>query len=174
MGCFSWECAECGEPINMGTRATLVTPTNELLKVESYEGYGVFGGRDAYALLAEWNLPESQLYGGQGQQHDDDNRNAGISLFFDGSGGQLPIKIVCGRPCCAADTYDYNALDESPSDPDQGFNEGSYATKAEIEEDMALEDNTCGECGVDTRYEECQCCEECYNLHCTCEEDEED
>ena len=62
MGQFSWICSKCGEPIyNMGNNnehgrdvgdaAVLMTPDGPHFE-DAYQGYGVFGGIDAYTWLA--------------------------------------------------------------------------------------------------------------------------
>jgi len=136
MGSFSWLCAcGCGEPIlsegeawecfkceeNFAGKETaiLVTPDGyDNLVEEDYEGYGVFGGIDAYSWLARINgysdLPI--------ESEDDSDRGIGIDLYFKVNVGlKYPIKIVLER--CMAD-YDhaiYEHLAESFSDPDQGW-----------------------------------------------------
>jgi hypothetical protein len=52
----------------------MITPDGRVFTESDYEGYGVFGGKDFYELLAELN--------GLGS-----NRDAGIDLSFDGNPG---------------------------------------------------------------------------------------
>ena len=69
---------------------------------ECYEGYGDFGGVDAYSLLARWNLGT-------------DDRMAGIELQFDHPEDiRYPLKFV-EHPCA------YEDADASEDCPDQGF-----------------------------------------------------
>lgn len=64
MGFFSWLTSDT--EISISNRFSkrralpvyLITPDNERIFEKHYEGYGVFGGFDAYALLAKWNYPE--------------------------------------------------------------------------------------------------------------------
>ena len=64
MGFFSWKTSDTKQSIcnRYSNRKTfpvyLVTPNNEYILEENYEGYGVFGGQDVFVLLAQWNAPE--------------------------------------------------------------------------------------------------------------------
>lgn len=62
MGCFSWRTLDTDRSIssvdsNRPTFAVyMVNPiTGEYYKEENYQGYGIFGGKDFYELLAELN-----------------------------------------------------------------------------------------------------------------------
>lgn len=63
MGFFSWKTSDTQKSISnvCSSRGALpvylVTPQNKKIYEPEYEGYGVFGGYDAYALLAKWNCP---------------------------------------------------------------------------------------------------------------------
>lgn len=60
MGMFSWRTADTDETIVVGASKPvyLLQPNNREPFVEScYEGYGVFGGMDAYVWLAKMNSP---------------------------------------------------------------------------------------------------------------------
>lgn len=167
MGMFSWMCSQCEEPINAGTKCALVCPDNTLLHEESYVGYGVFGGRDAYALLAEWNKPELE---NKGAAYDRVNRGLGIEMHFDkGVTYPFSIKVLCGRGCCDVKDAEYAALSPSEDDPEQGFDEGSYETREEKrirERDEELEER---------EWEEENSCDTCGELHdnCTCPDNED-
>jgi hypothetical protein len=50
---------------------------------DNYEGYGVFGGKDYYELLAEMNGATSEF---EGEQYTDDMRGKGISIAFKDNG----------------------------------------------------------------------------------------
>jgi hypothetical protein len=50
---------------------------------DNYEGYGVFGGKDYYELLAEMNGVTSDL---KGEKYTDDMRQEGIALAFKDNG----------------------------------------------------------------------------------------
>ena len=77
MGFFSWHAQDTGRSIanKHSNRPTftvyMVNPVNnEYWKEDNYEGYGVFGGKDYYELVAEINGKES-------------NRDEGIDLQYD-------------------------------------------------------------------------------------------
>lgn len=77
-----------------------------------YDGYGRFGGRDAYALVAQWNEPDKCI------GEDEVDRLVGIDIAcYDEQNAALkyPIKI----------TYDPDAVYEhcrpSKNDPNQGW-----------------------------------------------------
>lgn len=71
MGQFSWFCQDTGERIVAGENKTVYMTDDKghTWKEECYKGYGVFGGKDFYELLAEMN--------GKGS-----DRIAGIDLAF--------------------------------------------------------------------------------------------
>jgi hypothetical protein len=115
MGLFSWITADTDESIPCTGACRehftvyLLQPKGlPTLKETDYEGYGVFGGRDVYALFAEWNGVEG-LTG-----NDDIDRGAGIDLYFHGS-YDFPIKLVRDGE------LKYNAVGESETCPDQGY-----------------------------------------------------
>ena len=70
MGFFSWMTADSGESI-MNTYSGYRTETVYMLspgggerhREDNYEGYGVFGGVDAFVHLARTNLPAERLAG---------------------------------------------------------------------------------------------------------------
>ena len=93
MGFFSWKTADSKESIanvhserhNPARPVYLLEPGGKPAKesgiVEShYEGYGVFGGVDAFVWLAEHNLPEDVLRG----MSEEDRRDAGSSMDVGG------------------------------------------------------------------------------------------
>ncbi len=107
MGQFSWFTQDTHHRIVNGKKFKVVMTDNKGNKyVEHYyEGYGVFGGKDYYELLAEMN--------GLGS-----DRSAGIELAFQGSGeGRNPN---CLHPSLSECGEYYNGL-APESDPDQGF-----------------------------------------------------
>ncbi len=57
MGCFSWMFADKDNKRNLkiGHKGYLLTPNNESLKANPYDGYGEFDGYDVYDLVADWN-----------------------------------------------------------------------------------------------------------------------
>ena len=80
MGVFSWKTQNTNKSISSTTHSPshpkftvyMVNPiTGETFKEDDYEGYGVFGGKDYYELLAELNNLES-------------DRNNGIDMALEG------------------------------------------------------------------------------------------
>ena len=118
MGFFSWKTSDTDRSIanNSSDRPTfqvhMITPDGRVFTERDYEGYGVFGGKDFYELLAELNgLPS--------------DRHAGIDLAFknNGSGDDTPGVIY---PKLVEDldddvAYQYKCIPNSESCPDQGF-----------------------------------------------------
>lgn len=107
MGQFSWFTQDTHHRIVNGEKFNVVMTDNNGNKYHEhqYEGYGVFGGKDYYELLAEMN--------GLGS-----DREAGIELAFKGS--------PCGEnPNCLHPSLSESGkyFDGNPpeSDPDQGF-----------------------------------------------------
>lgn len=95
MGFFSWKTCDTDESIaianNCSTRPTstvhMIAPDGRVFTEPDYEGYGEFGGKDFYELLAEINGLES-------------DRQLGIDLAFkvnpggDNSPGVIYPKFV--------------------------------------------------------------------------------
>lgn len=90
MGFFSWHAQDTNDPIyNKWQKHTEVFPvymvnpkTGESYKEDAYDGYGVFGGKDFYCLLAELN---KEKIGGVDWGNMDAVREAGIELAFKNS-----------------------------------------------------------------------------------------
>lgn len=108
MGQFSWFCQDTGERIVVGETKTVYMTDNRgnSWKEDCYEGYGVFGGKDFYELLAEMN--------GKGS-----DRIAGIDLEFAVSlDGMNPNIIYPSLTRSKEWPYDGRP---PRIDPDQGF-----------------------------------------------------
>lgn len=95
MGFFSWNTVDTNRSIanvNSGrkTFTVFVLQPNGLptIKEEAYDGYGVFGGYDVYALFAKWNVPDKC---NGDVEHD---RLVGIDYYFANKEHKFPIKIV--------------------------------------------------------------------------------
>ena len=131
MGCFSW-CVEGDSRdairINNGKskkRVYLVTPDNEYIAEDYYEGYGVFGGKDAYALLAKWNCPDKC------NGDVDHDRSIGIHLTYDredvldDKGRRVDPNTTLKYPLKFARNkkLTYDELLPATDDPNQGFGE---------------------------------------------------
>lgn len=127
MGFFSWRCAKSGKSISnaYSTRGAepcaLVTPEG-VIEEHNYDGYGEFGGIDAYAWLAYANglVPEIKSLEELKNSDQDAIRGKGIDLFFSDEKPEdyKPIKIV------ALSEYDgepYWALAASEDCPWQGY-----------------------------------------------------
>lgn len=88
MGFFSWYTQDTNEPIynvwqshSEVINVNMVNPlTGECFKEESYDGYGVFGGKDFYVLLAEIN--REKIVDDFDWSDGDKVRSAGIALAF--------------------------------------------------------------------------------------------
>jgi len=123
MGFFSWKTADTQEPIRNvysgSPRRTvyMLQPGGKPpIEEKGYEGYGVFGGVDAYEWLARKNLPKDEVkrlkaLGGEELRH------RGISLECDErlrEALKFPLKF----------SFDvearYEKLPTSEVDPDQG------------------------------------------------------
>ena len=93
MGFYSWKTVSMGVSISNKYSERGALPVGLLIPKEfgggaiietDYEGYGVFGGRDVFALLAEWNqLPN--LTG-----NDNNDSMTGINYWFDYKKGKCP------------------------------------------------------------------------------------
>ena len=90
MGFFSWKTQDTDESIanNYSNRDTfrvqMIDNTGNVYTEDNYEGYGVFGGKDFYELLAEMNGFTSDL---TGDSYTDAAREFGIDLAFSKGNG---------------------------------------------------------------------------------------
>lgn len=110
MGEFSWHKQDTKEPIysTRGHQSVvyMVDPRDgKAYKEEKYEGYGVFGGKDYYALLAEINKDNPEVlqkfgedfFDGADWSNDDETRHLGIDLAFAGTDfedGGLSVGVI--------------------------------------------------------------------------------
>jgi len=149
MGFFSWNTCDTGESIanQFSNRPTfpvhMITPDGRVFTEPDYEGYGVFGGKDYFELLAELN--------GLGS-----DRSAGIDLIFkdnpsgDNTPGVIYPKLVeileddvveqyedlPNPESCEAQGYFYGDEDE---DEDDDWGDGEEEDE-EDEEDEEYQD----------------------------------
>lgn len=123
MGFFSWKTSDTHESIsnkysNRGALSVyLYCPDGNKLYETDYEGYGKFGGHDAYALLAQWNIPEKCL----GDEEKD--RKLGIQIaFYEKDKMKYPLKFA------ESDKFTYEELDPAEVCKFQGYfyNEKAY------------------------------------------------
>lgn len=86
MGFYSWKTVDSNESISNRYSIKGSLPVALLIPKEfgggaliesSYEGYGTFAGKNAYALLAQWNTPEKCT----GNPEDDFNLGIDIGCF---------------------------------------------------------------------------------------------
>jgi hypothetical protein len=88
MGFFSWKTQDTDRSIanahsNRSTFKVQMLDNNGNVWTENnYDGYGVFGGKDFYELLAEMNGFISELYKKGTDDYTDEARGFGINLAF--------------------------------------------------------------------------------------------
>lgn len=118
MGFFSWLTCDTNESISnrysaRGPLTAYVLIPKEFgggfIKETNYEGYGVFGGRDIFALIANWNNPDGCT------GNDEDDRDIGIDLYYDKNN---PIKYGIK---IASEPMAYEDAEISEDCPDQGY-----------------------------------------------------
>lgn len=125
MGLFSWCTSDTRKSIAVDMngypdcpkKVYLLNPFGDPYVENSYDGYGEFGGRDVYALVAQWNLPELCKDETGDWYPDEQIRDIGIALScydIDHVKLKYPIKIV-EKECS------YEAAAISPSCPYQGY-----------------------------------------------------
>jgi len=117
MGQFSWITQDTDEAIRETstcdveelTTAYLHDDKGNVWEEKRYEGYGEFGGKDFYQLLAEMNECEGLI------GDTDHDRDIGIDLAFSGEKFISPNLTRC---------REWEWIDEAPkSDPNQGWGE---------------------------------------------------
>ena len=113
MGVFSWQTSDTGESIWWDHEIPTVhmrDSEGNVWSEDDYEGYGVFGGKDFYVLLANMN-------GIRGDN--EDVRSQGISLLFEnnpGGSGAIATKRGIKVPTLAFDK-DKQWIDLPPPEP---------------------------------------------------------
>lgn len=130
MGQFSWFTQDTNHRIVNDEPFTVVMSDDKGNNYEEhcYEGYGVFGGKDYYVLLAEMNGLTLDQFNGD----EEALRQAGIKLAFDGDPTGCNPKIK--HPSLTEKGCYYNG--EPPkSDPDQGFPDNEFDDDLFDEED---------------------------------------
>jgi hypothetical protein len=136
MGFFSWMTQDTNKSIPSvhSSRVTFpVTMTDDKgnkWTEEDYEGYGVFGNKDYFELLAEMNGFTSDL---KGDEYTDKSRSFGIDLAFkDNPHGKNPNV----KHPNLTENPNHVWVNEIPeSCPDQGFFYGSEDDEYDEEED---------------------------------------
>lgn len=86
MGQFSWYTQDTHKRVVNGRKAHVIMTDDKGNQYHEYryEGYGVFGNKDYYALLAEMNGYNLSDFEGSVEQRHDQLRCKGIELAFDG------------------------------------------------------------------------------------------
>lgn len=118
MGFFSWKTSDTGKSITNRYSSAgalpvyLYCPDGSKIYEPDYEGYGDFGGHDAYALLARWNCPDKC----SGEEEKD--RSIGIHIgCYDEQMASLkyPLKFA------ESPDFTYEELEPAESCPYQGY-----------------------------------------------------
>ena len=97
MGFFSWKTQDtdksiCNEHSNRKTFSVqMMDNKGNVWTEDNYDGYGRFGGKDFYELLAEMNGFESDK---TGDEYTDEARGFGINLAFKDNGSGIATEGV--------------------------------------------------------------------------------
>jgi hypothetical protein len=97
MGFFSWKTQDTDRSIaskwstNSTFKVDMLDDKGNVWTENNYDGYGVFGGKDYYELLAEMNGVTSDL---EGEQYTDFMRIRGIEIAFENNGSGVGTKGV--------------------------------------------------------------------------------
>ena len=136
MGFFSWITSDTHESISNAYSdrgalpVYLYCPDGTKIYEPDYQGYGDFGGHDAYALLAEWNCPEKCT------GNEEDDRYIGIDI---GCYDEQMAKLKYPLKFAESDEYTYEELEPAVSCPNQGYfypeDEDEYEEEEEEKED---------------------------------------
>ena len=149
MGFFSWKTMDTDTSIpsqysNRKTfRVQMLDNKGNVWTEDSYEGYGNFGGKDFYELLAEMNGFVSQkglTYEVDGEAYTDEARGFGINLAFkDNPNGIATKGVLYPNLIEQADGWVYNE-----SGPDNCEYQGYFYDETDYDdedEDSDDEDN---------------------------------
>lgn len=143
MGFFSWKTSDTDKSISntYSKRGTfpvyLLVPKEfqnkygKYIEEKEYEGYGVFGGFDAYTLVAIWNEPGRCKKDGEWLP-EDEIRGIGIEIACydkDNASLKYPIKLVENKD------LDYEKVKPSINCPDQGY---FYPAPEELEINISI------------------------------------
>ena len=116
MGMFSWITSDTKKSVLVdgSVPVKMLSPDGRVFEEENYEGYGVFGGKDYFSLVAELNGKKT--------------REHGIDLLFKGennngssefAAGEYGIKLP--KIISIHGEEDYNSHPHTESCPEQGF-----------------------------------------------------
>lgn len=160
MGLFSWLTNDTNESIPAMGSSRFTFPVymkdnkGNVWYEDEYEGYGIFGGKDFYELVAEMNGHTSDK---TGEAYTDYMRNIGIDLACYEEDAKKHL-----TPCLFR-YKDSEWVPECPkSCPDQGY---FYYEEEECDDcGNLIDDCTCGD-------DEDDICDECGCFDCTCLDD---
>jgi hypothetical protein len=140
MGFFSWKTMDTDTSIpsqysNRKTfRVQMIDNKSNVWTEDSYEGYGNFGGKDFYELLAEMNGFVSQkglTYEVDGEAYTDEARGFGINLAFkDNPNGIATKGVLYPNLIEQADGWVYNE-----SGPDNCEYQGYFYDETDYDDD---------------------------------------
>jgi hypothetical protein len=140
MGFFSWKTMDTDTSIpsqysNRKTfRVQMLDNKGNVWTEDSYEGYGNFGGKDFYELLAEMNGFVSQkglTYEVDGEAYTDEARGFGINLAFkDNPNGIATKGVLYPNLIEQADGWVYNE-----SGPDNCEYQGYFYDETDYDDD---------------------------------------
>ena len=141
MGFFSWKTMDTDESIanqysNRKTfRVQMLDNKGNVWTEDNYEGYGRFGGKDFYELLAEMNGFTSDK---TGDEYTDEARGFGINVAFKDNGSGIATKgVLYPNLIEQADGWSYNE-----SGPDNCEYQGYFYDETDYDdEDSDDEDN---------------------------------
>ena len=127
MGFFSWKTMDTDRSIanqysNRPTfKVDMMDDKGNVWTETDYEGYGVFGGKDYYELLAEMNGFVSDKYEKGTDEYTDEARMFGIDIAFNGNGsGDHTFGVKYPNLVEEAKGWRYNYYGPD-SCPDQGY-----------------------------------------------------
>ena len=138
MGFFSWKTMGTDESIanqysNRKTfRVQMLDNKGNVWTEDNYEGYGKFGGKDFYELLAEMNgVVERDKVELQGEAYTDYMRGEGITLAFKDNGSGIATKgVLYPNLIEQADGWFYNE-----SGPDNCEYQGYFYDETDYEDE---------------------------------------
>ena len=140
MGFFSWKTMDTDTSIpsqysNRKTfRVQMIDNKSNVWTEDSYEGYGNFGGKDFYELLAEMNgfvSQKSLTYEVDGEAYTDEARGFGINLAFkDNPNGIATKGVLYPNLIEQADGWVYNE-----SGPDNCEYQGYFYDETDYDDD---------------------------------------
>jgi len=143
MGFFSWKTMDTDESIanqysNRKTfRVQMLDNKGNVWTEDNYEGYGKFGGKDFYELLAEMNGFTSDK---TGDEYTDEARGFGINVAFKDNGSGIATKgVLYPNLIEQADGWFYNE-----SGPENCEHQGYFYDETDYDdedEDSDDEDN---------------------------------